>query len=91
MTQFVNGAYWVPLMSASSFHPGGVNVAMADGSVRFVKDTVSSWTLAADGFPVGIPRINPMWFTGDLGTAKPGIWQALSTRAGGEVLSADSY
>ena len=26
--------------SASSMHPGGVNVTMADGSVRFVKDTV---------------------------------------------------
>jgi prepilin-type processing-associated H-X9-DG protein len=91
MTQFLAGAYWVPLMSASSFHPGGVNVAMGDGSVRFIKDTISSWTLADDGFPIGIPRINPMWFTGNLGTAKPGVWQALSTRASGEVIGADSY
>ena len=36
-------------------------------------------------------RINPMWFTGDLGAAKPAVWQALSTRSSGEVLSADSY
>ena len=28
-------------MSASSFHPGGVNVALADGSVRNVAETVS--------------------------------------------------
>ncbi|MGP0068562.1 MAG: DUF1559 domain-containing protein [Isosphaeraceae bacterium] len=91
MTQFLNGAWWVPVISASSRHPGGVNVALADGSVRFIKDTISSWTLAADGFPVGTPRINPMWFTGNLGTATPGVWQALSTRASGEVISADSY
>ena len=28
--------------SASSNHPGGVNVAMSDGSVRFVKDSISN-------------------------------------------------
>ncbi|MDE2506897.1 MAG: DUF1559 domain-containing protein, partial [Planctomycetota bacterium] len=43
-------------------HPGGVNVCFADGSVRFVKSTVS---LQA--------------------------WWGLGTRAGGEVISADSY
>ncbi|MGE3820118.1 MAG: DUF1559 domain-containing protein [Isosphaeraceae bacterium] len=48
--------------NASSLHPGGVNVAMSDGSVRFIKDTVSQQT-----------------------------WWALGTRAGGEVISADSY
>ena len=28
-------------MAARSYHPGGVNVCMADGSVRFVKDSVN--------------------------------------------------
>ncbi|WP_435008914.1 DUF1559 domain-containing protein [Tundrisphaera lichenicola] len=28
-------------VNASSFHPGGVNAAMADGSVKFIKSTIS--------------------------------------------------
>jgi prepilin-type processing-associated H-X9-DG protein len=91
LTEFNNGAFWVPLASASSWHPGGVNVALADGSVRFVKETVSSWSLAADGLPEGAPRNDPLYFTGDLGTAKPGVWQGLSTRASGEVFSTGTY
>jgi prepilin-type processing-associated H-X9-DG protein len=32
-------------MAARSFHPGGVNVAFADGSVKFIKNSISlnSW------------------------------------------------
>ena len=91
LTEFNNGAWWIPLASASSRHPGGVNVALADGSVRFVKETVSSWALADDGLPVGVPHNDPLYFTGNDGTMKPGIWQALSTRAGGEVGGADTF
>jgi prepilin-type N-terminal cleavage/methylation domain-containing protein/prepilin-type processing-associated H-X9-DG protein len=46
----------------SSKHPGGTNVLFGDGSVKFIKDSVSLVT-----------------------------WRALGTRAGGEVISADSY
>ncbi len=48
--------------NATSNHPGGCNFLFADGSVKFIKDTI------------------------DLQT----YW-SLGTRAGGEVLSADSY
>jgi len=36
-------------ITAGSFHPGGVNVGMADGSVRFIKDTISAPTWWAVG------------------------------------------
>jgi prepilin-type N-terminal cleavage/methylation domain-containing protein/prepilin-type processing-associated H-X9-DG protein len=50
------------MVSASSNHPGGVNVAFLDGSVKFIKNSVSQQT-----------------------------WWGISTKAGGEVISADSY
>ncbi len=85
--------------SASSFHPGGVNVAMVDGSVRFLKDSVDSWPMqmesAGANLAVGVTAPT----TGPGGTclyvitpgAKVGVYQALSTRNGGEVLSASDY
>jgi prepilin-type N-terminal cleavage/methylation domain-containing protein/prepilin-type processing-associated H-X9-DG protein len=50
------------MVGASSNHPGGANTAFLDGSVKFLKDSVSQRT-----------------------------WWALGTKAGGEVISADSY
>ena len=37
------------VMTASSLHSGGVNVGMADGSVRFIKDTIDRTTWRALG------------------------------------------
>ena len=31
-------------ITARSYHPGGVNVLMGDGSVRFIKDTINGAT-----------------------------------------------
>ncbi|WP_165066632.1 DUF1559 family PulG-like putative transporter [Paludisphaera rhizosphaerae] len=49
-------------ITASSRHSGGVNALMMDGSVRFIKDSIS-----------------------------PSTWWALATKAGGEVVSSDSF
>jgi prepilin-type N-terminal cleavage/methylation domain-containing protein/prepilin-type processing-associated H-X9-DG protein len=48
--------------TASSRHAGGVNMMMGDGSVRFIKSTIST-----------------------------SVWWAISTRAGNETVSADSF
>lgn len=41
------------MIAASSLHPGGVNIAFADGSVKFIKQTVNPVTWAAIGTVAG--------------------------------------
>jgi prepilin-type N-terminal cleavage/methylation domain-containing protein/prepilin-type processing-associated H-X9-DG protein len=88
-----NGWFWVPTQAASSFHPGGANFAMVDGSARFLRETVATWPIDItniNGDPVGIAYGDPC---GEplIGTSVPQVYQALSTRRGNEVLSADSF
>jgi hypothetical protein len=65
---------------------------MVDGSVRFIKDTVDSWTIDPNtGLPVGVTfGGNPKLYTPGPGT-RFGVYQALSTRSGREVISTDDY
>jgi prepilin-type N-terminal cleavage/methylation domain-containing protein/prepilin-type processing-associated H-X9-DG protein len=47
----VDGRGTITMMSASSLHPGGVNVAFMDGSVKFIKNSINFKTWYAIGTP----------------------------------------
>ena len=71
--------------AAGSVHPGGANFAFADGSARFLKETIDSWPCdPATSLPIGVTGTQPTPYHLDP-KVRLGVYQALSTRDGGEI------
>ncbi|MEM9702797.1 MAG: H-X9-DG-CTERM domain-containing protein, partial [Planctomycetota bacterium] len=54
-----------------SYHPGGIQVCMVDGSVRFISETIDAGNQNA---PNPVSGLSPY-----------GVWGGLGTRSGGEA------
>ena len=83
VTRFVIIQYTDPLISASSNHTGGVNIAMVDGSVQFISDTISS---GDPNYEPGKPDWPGNWWE-YRGKSTYGVWGALGTIRGGESVT----
>ncbi len=71
------------LMTASSYHTGGCNISMGDGSVQFISDTVNS--MRSD-YQALLSANKASW--GNSGQSYFGVWGAMGTRNGGESATA---
>ncbi|RCS46030.1 DUF1559 domain-containing protein [Bremerella cremea] len=66
--------YWTEaIMTSNSRHPGGVEVLLVDGSVKFIPETIDT----------GDQTSSPT----DSGPSPYGVWGAMGTRDEGEVVS----
>ncbi|MFW6170146.1 MAG: DUF1559 domain-containing protein [Planctomycetota bacterium] len=69
------------MVTASSYHPGGVNVVFVDGSVHFITESVDA------GDPtVGVSDIKPHRPQDYAGPSLRGVWGAMASSFGGEAV-----
>jgi len=74
-----------PAPSVSSYHPGGANVAMCDGSTRFVDEKIDTGDLSLALLGSGATNVHYVW--NYIGPCRwGGVWGQLGSQRGGEVI-----
>jgi|694.fasta_scaffold03159_4 prepilin-type N-terminal cleavage/methylation domain-containing protein/prepilin-type processing-associated H-X9-DG protein len=72
--------------SVSSYHPSGANVAMCDGSTRFVNETIDTGDLSLA--LVTTPTSSPYYQFNYTGPSRwGGVWGKLGSQRGGETIA----
>jgi len=75
----LNNPHWASgIYSAGSKHTGGSQVSMADGSVRFISESIDSGNLAAVAPAANGGGLSPY-----------GVWGALGSARAGETVSSN--
>ncbi|MDR2171019.1 MAG: DUF1559 domain-containing protein [Planctomycetaceae bacterium] len=77
-----NVEYSGGFISPSSYHSGGVQTSMADGSVRFISDGINYTNV----YGASVTNAGYNTFM-EFGKSYHGVWGALGTRAGGESVT----
>ena len=76
-----NNANYRTIMSPSSYHPCGANIARCDGSIIFVSETINAGLASASTRADG----SPIWQQS--GKSHFGVWGALGSINGGESVT----